>query len=118
MDTQTLERLRKALEEERESVREQLRDLGVDPDDPTSVEFQFDQSFADSAQITAERDRILAIVRGLRANLDDVEHAFLRMERGTYGTCENCGQEVAVERLEALPAARLCIVCKQKAAHR
>lgn len=114
MDAQTLEQLRKALEQERQSLREQLRDRGVDPDDPTSVEFQFDQGFADTAQTTAERDRVLAIVRGLRANLDDVEHAFQRMERGTYGICENCGREIAVERLEALPAARLCIECKQR----
>jgi len=37
------------------------------------------------------------------------------VDRGTYGVCERCGQPIAVERLEAIPWARLCIGCKQKA---
>jgi DnaK suppressor protein len=118
VDAETKERLHQALIEERESSREQLRDLGVNPDDPTSVEVQFDQGLADSAQITAERNRVLSIAQGLRANLDDVEHALRRMEHGTYGTCENCGREIPIERLEAIPFARLCIECKQKAGTR
>ena len=38
-----------------------------------------------------------------------------RIEDGTYGTCENCGQAIDVERLEAMPWATLCIDCKRKA---
>ena len=114
MDAETTERLHKLLVEERELLREQLRDLGVDPDDPTSVEPQLDPEFADSAQTTAERNRLLSIAQGLRTNLDDVEHALARMDTGTYGTCERCGREIALERLEAVPFARLCIECKQE----
>jgi RNA polymerase-binding protein DksA len=114
VDPETTERLHKELVEEREQLREQLRDLGVNPDDPTSLELQFDQGFADSAQITAERNRVLSIAQGLRANLDDVEHALRRMDDGTYGTCERCGREIALERLEAVPFARLCIECKRE----
>jgi DnaK suppressor protein len=115
VDAEIMERQRKALLEERESLREQLRDLGVNPDDPASVEFQFDQGLADSAQTTAERHRVMSIAEGLRTNLDDVEHALRRMDVGTYGSCENCGRQIAVERLEAIPFARLCFECKQKA---
>jgi DnaK suppressor protein len=114
VDAETTERLRKLLVEERELLREQLRDLGVNPDDPTSVELQFDQGFADSAQTTAERNRVLSIARGLRTNLEDVDHALRRMDDGRYGACERCGREIALERLEAVPFARLCIECKQK----
>lgn len=114
MDPETEERLRKELDEERHSLREQLREYGVNPDNPTSVELQFDQGFADSAQTTAERDRVLTIVERLRENLDDVEHALQRMRWGTYGLCENCGRPIPAERLEALPSARLCVECKQK----
>jgi DnaK suppressor protein len=115
VDAETMERLRKALLEERQSLREQLRDLGLNPDDPASVGLQFDQGFADSAQTTAERHRVMSIAEGLRASLDDVEHALRRMDVGTYGSCENCGRQIAEERLEAIPFARLCIECKQKA---
>ena len=114
MEAETEDRLRKLLVEERELLREQLRDLGLDPDDPTSVELQFDQGFADSAQTTAERNRVLSIAQGLRTNLDDVEHALRRMDTGAYGTCERCGREIPLERLEAVPFARLCIECKQR----
>lgn len=113
MDAETREQLRKVLLEERESLWEQLRDLGVNPDDPASVELQFDQGFADSAQTAAERHRVMSIAEGLRANLGDVEHALRRMDVGTYGSCENCGREISVERLEAIPSARLCIDCKK-----
>jgi DnaK suppressor protein len=114
VEAETKERFRKVLEEERESLREQLRDLGVNLDDPASVELQFDQGFADIAQTTVERNRVLSIAEGLRTNLEDVEHALRRMDAGTYGTCENCGREIAEERLEAIPFARLCIECKQR----
>jgi RNA polymerase-binding protein DksA len=115
VDAETNERLRKVLAAERESLRDQLRDLGVNPHDPKSEELQFDPGFADSAQTTAERHRVLSIAEGLRANLGDVEHALRRMDAGTYGVCENCGREISVERLEAIPFARLCIECKQRA---
>jgi DnaK suppressor protein len=115
VDAETREQLRKILLEERESLREQLRDLGVNLDDPASAELQLDLGFADSAQTTAERHRVMSIAEGLRANLEDVEHALRRMDAGTYGSCENCGREISVERLEAIPFARLCIDCKQKA---
>jgi DnaK suppressor protein len=40
------------------------------------------------------------------------------MEAGTYGLCERCGQPIADERLEALPAVRLCMDCKRQARSR
>ena len=118
MDAETTERLHKVLVEERELLRERLRDLGLNPDDPTSVELRFDPGFADTAQTTAERNRVLSIAQGLRTNLDDVEHALRRMDDGTYGTCERCGQEIDLERLEAVPFARLCIECKREVGSR
>jgi DnaK suppressor protein len=36
------------------------------------------------------------------------------MDAGTYGLCERCGQPIGDERLEALPAARLCMTCKRQ----
>ena len=43
--------------------------------------------------------------------LEDVEAALERIEAGTYGNCELCGQEIPVERLDALPQAATCIRC-------
>lgn len=43
--------------------------------------------------------------------LADIEDALARIEAGTYGTCEQCGNPIAVARLEAIPHARTCVSC-------
>ena len=45
----------------------------------------------------------------LTARSEQVAHALRRMDEGTYGICEVCGQPIPIERLEALPSATLCI---------
>jgi len=46
--------------------------------------------------------------------LQAIEEALVRMEKGTYGTCRDCGEPIAHARLEAIPWTRVCISCKQK----
>lgn len=46
-----------------------------------------------------------------RTELLDVWNAIQRMDRGTYGTCSQCGRKISVERLQALPATEYCIEC-------
>jgi len=46
--------------------------------------------------------------------LQAIEEALVRMEKGTYGICRDCGEPVAAARLEAIPWTRVCISCKQK----
>ena len=45
----------------------------------------------------------------LRGELDEVERALAKLDEGTYGKCETCGEPIAEARLEAMPAARYCI---------
>ena len=117
MDHQTVDRLRERLETERGEVRKQLDDLGARPDEGIE-DPGLDEGFADAGQAAAERANLLTLVRSLRGTLGDVEQALGRMEAGTYGLCERCGQAIADERLEALPAARLCMNCKRQARSR
>jgi DnaK suppressor protein len=46
--------------------------------------------------------------------LQAIEEALVRMEKGTYGICRDCGEPIAHARLEAIPWTRVCISCKQK----
>src|SRR5690242_21714540 len=46
--------------------------------------------------------------------LQAIEEALVRMDKGTYGICRDCGERVASARLEAIPWTRVCITCKQK----
>ena len=46
--------------------------------------------------------------------LQAIEEALLRIEKGTYGTCRDCGEPIAQARLNAIPWTRVCITCKEK----
>jgi len=69
----------------------------------------YDQHQADMGTETFEREKDLSILEQVEAELADVEHALRRLDEGTYGTCEVCGKTIDEERLEALPATRLCL---------
>jgi DnaK suppressor protein len=105
--------LRAALEVQRDNLRKEVEDQGGDPDSD-DAEIDVEHGFADSAHATAERARTLSVMKALRANLRWVNRALRKMELGTYGDCERCGQPIGLERLEALPWAILCIDCARK----
>lgn len=105
--------LRAALEEQRDNLRREIEEQGGDPDSG-DAEIDVERGFADSAHATAERARTLSVMKALRSNLRWVNRALMKMELGTYGVCESCGKPIAIERLEALPWAILCIDCKRK----
>jgi len=109
--------LRTALEEQRDNLRKEIEGQGGDPDSD-DAEIDVERNFADSAHSTAERARLLSVMKALRANLRWVDRALTKMELGTYGTCERCGNPVGLERLEALPWAILCIDCARKGVER
>ena len=105
--------LRAQLEEQREQLRSEIEERGADPDSD-EVAFVDDSGFADRSHSTEERSRLISVVEALRSNLRDVEHALVKLDGGTYGACERCGNPIGRERLETLPAALLCIDCKHK----
>ena len=98
------EDLRAALQEEAELLRSKVQELDAKGDD-----LSYDEGFADSAQVAAERGENRVLYDQLRRELDDIEHALARMDDGSYGTCEVCGNPISEARLEMLPATRFCI---------
>ena len=94
------------LEEERARIRGQLEQMGH-----YGTGMSFDEGFADSGQVTAERGEVEALANSLVETLTEVEHALEKFDSGTYGVCEQCGAPIPDVRLEAKPAARLCIDC-------
>jgi RNA polymerase-binding transcription factor DksA len=114
MDADAHATARRRLENEKVSLERQLTEHGATiVGEGTEVQVSVDEGFADSAQATAERSELLAIVDQLRTAYRDVVRALERIEGGTYGRCERCGNEIPPERLEALPTAGLCMSCKQ-----
>jgi RNA polymerase-binding protein DksA len=106
---------RHLLDEERtrlEGVRASLAEDKLDSEseqENLSELSGYDQHQADVGTETFEREKDLAILERVEAELSDVERALRRLDDGTYGTCEVCGRPISEERLEAMPATRLCI---------
>ena len=110
IDEAKLDELREALEEQRDNLRKEIVEQGGDPDSD-DAEIDVERGFADSAHSTAERARLLSVMKALRANLRWVNRALTKMQLGSYGICERCSNPISIERLEALPWAILCIDC-------
>ena len=96
--------VRVALEQERDLLRTKVHELDAKEDD-----LSYDEGFADSAQVAAERGENKVLYDQLRRDLDDIEKALERMDSGDWGTCEVCGDAIGPDRLEVMPATRFCI---------
>lgn len=114
MDQSTLDELRHRLGEERKGLVGQLVDMGVDPETGAPRAVSFEQGFADSGQATAEKARVLSMAEGLIETLHEVDAALERIDKGAYGRCETCGNQIPTERLDARPVARLCVSCQRR----
>ena len=68
----------------------------------------------DRATIESDRNFELRIRDRERKLMNKIEEALGRIEDGSYGTCESCGEDISIKRLEARPVADFCIDCKTK----
>jgi DnaK suppressor protein len=69
---------------------------------------------ADLGAKAFEREHELALTYNARELLAQTQRAIRRIEAGTYGSCESCGEPVGKARLQAFPRATLCVKCKQR----
>jgi len=69
---------------------------------------------ADVGSKALERDAEMSLANNSREMLIQVERALARLDDGTYGVCESCGQPIGKLRLMAFPRATLCLSCKQR----
>jgi RNA polymerase-binding protein DksA len=114
------ERFRDALLDERRRVEHALATLRDDhpgslDEEVEEIEATSDNHLAETATATLGREIDYTLGENSAQVLAEIDAALGRIEDGTYGTCVNCGHEIARERLEAYPWASLCIDCKRKA---
>jgi DnaK suppressor protein len=69
---------------------------------------------ADVGSTTFERDHEMMLTNNAREMLAQTEHALARIDDGSYGVCESCGQPIGKMRVMAFPRATLCLSCKQR----
>ena len=69
------------------------------------------QSFSEQAT-ARQNDMVLqGLLVDARASVKEVQQAIERLDAGTYGECEKCGEPISAARLEALPSTPFCINC-------
>jgi DnaK suppressor protein len=69
---------------------------------------------ADVGSTTLERYHELTLANNARDMLNQIEFALTRIDDGTYGVCESCGNPIGKGRLQAFPRATLCVSCKER----
>ncbi|MEV0287569.1 MULTISPECIES: TraR/DksA C4-type zinc finger protein [unclassified Kribbella] len=69
---------------------------------------------ADVGSTTLERDHEMSLANNARDMVDQIERALARIDDGTYGICESCGNAIGKGRLQAFPRATLCVSCKER----
>jgi DnaK suppressor protein len=103
------DQLRHRLENERDRLIKRLetdcRAVGQKSEDEAATE-------------SLESWKRLAVEKRIREQMAEVKHALHKLEEGTYGLCDICGQPIEPERLEVLPQANLCFSCKARQAKR
>ncbi|WP_055526457.1 TraR/DksA family transcriptional regulator [Streptomyces graminilatus] len=99
-----VERLRAELAASEQSLVGLMRDSGDGAGD--------DQ--ADTGTKNTTREHEMALAANAREMLVQDERALERLDTGTYGLCENCGNAIGKARMQAFPRATLCVECKQK----
>lgn len=73
----------------------------------------YDNHPADQGDIMFERSKDIALRDNNRLFLQMIDDALERIDQGTYGWCDHCGQAIAKERLEAFPYTTMCLQCKE-----
>ncbi len=97
-----LQQQEKVLLEHIDEEKENLQGFATNPDR------------SDLAQSYDMRQRRSAMFASLENQLEQVREALIRLDEGTYGNCENCGEPILPARLQAMPQATLCINCQEK----
>ncbi|MEE8497213.1 MAG: TraR/DksA C4-type zinc finger protein [Acidimicrobiia bacterium] len=104
----------KTLRDERANLLHQLSELGANEDGQLRDDVSYGDGFADAAAATAERTEVIGLVDSVKAMLDNVDAALVRVAEGTYGTCAECGKKIGRARIEFRPESIYCVDCKAK----
>jgi DnaK suppressor protein len=108
--------VRARLDRERASLQSDVEALAAE-NQAQQDDYGVGNHVADDATEVFTRERNLALRNNTQDLLAQVDAALRRLDEGRYGICARCGQEIAPDRLEALPYAIYCITCQSLVEH-
>jgi DnaK suppressor protein len=74
----------------------------------------YSSHMADQGTDAMEREKAFLFASVKKRRVEEIDQALARLEAGTFGVCESCGQPIPPKRLERVPDASLCVSCKEK----
>ena len=124
MNTNTLSQellgqLKEQLQDKKEQLEKELSGFATkDPKLKDDWDSQYPRTpqgnLEEAADEVEEYSTRLRLEFNLETQLKDINNALERMAKGTYGVCEDCGQQIREDRLRASPEATLCQTCNEK----
>ncbi len=110
MTKRKIEHFRRLLEKERDEILKKVS-VGENPSELT--ENFHTPDWMDAADLERSREATLLKEATEYQHWMDIQAALEKIENGTYGICESCGEEISTARLEAYPTAKLCVNCQR-----
>ncbi len=115
MTKDELQKLDELLEQEEKSLIDQLNRIAnknpLVPGDFTVRTPNYGDEDDENAQEVTDLDKNFALTQELETKLNSVKKTRQKIKDGTYGRCDNCGSDIAPERLKAIPESTKCITC-------
>jgi len=114
------------VQESRETMTEQYKDalitkrtelLGTGGAKPLAASMENNTRQGDMADQASGNNEVHIALKLKQTDakiLQAIEEALMRIDKGTYGICRDCGEPIAPARLNAIPWTRVCITCKEK----
>jgi len=107
-----LDAVRTLLAARQRQLRDELAELTKPPEAGSNL--SFGKRIGEGTIEAVERISSSATARSIAAALADVDRALAKLDEGSYGICDRCGQPITPERLEAMPSATLCVTCRSR----
>ena len=101
-------KLEAVLKQEKKRIQKEIKEIGS-TDLGSDVDSEEEEADETEEVVTSE-----AVLRALKDRLKDITLALDKIGTGAYGVCEECGNEISLEMLKAVPESRLCKDCKAK----
>jgi len=114
IDSKGLAEFKKNLLNEKNRIEKELGYFAKPTEKEGDFETQFDNignNMEDNASEVEEYADNLALENSLEKPLKEINEALDEIQKGTYGKCKKCGQEIDIDRLKVYPAARNCVKC-------
>jgi DnaK suppressor protein len=104
-----LDAVRRELEARRAGASERVAELAKAPE--LGEAQGFGKRIGDGTTEAISRLTDIGVGRTLEAGLERTERALAKLDEGTYGVCDRCGQPIPERRLEVMPDSVLCVAC-------